>query len=109
MRNKKQKIVFSIGLILLLLVCFEIYLWLSVSINANSFEASVDKYLSYFPEVVRNTRIITLIRTFMLLISLSSFIYLFIYLINKSFIKIVSVILLVIVSILLFWSLFTMM
>ncbi len=101
----KNLLLFTIAIVLLLIPGALMFLWIKIAINTVGFEAALTEYLSYFPEVIRGGRLITYINVVMLAGSVGSFIYLII----KFYLKIFSIILLVIGSILLFWNLFSLM
>ena len=81
------------------------FLWIKIATRPIGFETALTEYLSYFPELIRDGRLITYIRVIILSVSVG----LFIFLVNKSFLKIFTIVLLVIGAILLFWSLFSLM
>ena len=102
---KNEKIAFFIGITLLVLVFIEVCLWIGVSVKYDNFEDSSINYLSYFPEMLRNRILITVVR--ILFVSISS--TMLIYCVNKSFLKITSAILLCFSFLLFLWSMYTLM
>ena len=99
----KNKSVFSIAVILLVIVLINILLWFYVcNKTAKSFYENRAEYLSYFPRILQHARLLTVID--IVLLSIAAFIF------NKSrkLLK-VSTVLFYVCVVLICWQVFTLM
>lgn len=102
--KKRDRIAFCIGMLLFLLVLAAILLWIYIVTSRDgSFEAYKTQYLSFFPTVLRNAFLLTLINIIVLGIAIYCFI-----LSMKAF-KYTALILAILAGILLMWQIFSLM
>jgi hypothetical protein len=102
-----MKTKFYSGLILCASVVANVLLWITTSVKADNFEQAKTSYLSYFPGVLSNATILTLLN-----IAFCSFsVYLLIWSQPKvgSLYRQLSLALILLNSLLISWRLFTMM
>ncbi|WP_297334139.1 hypothetical protein [Flavobacterium sp.] len=73
MNSKAPSYFFAAALLLLALPAANMALWIVTAENNTDFETSLQIYLSYFPEFLRNGRLLTLINILMLALAAGLF------------------------------------
>lgn len=100
-----KHILLTISIIITLLIFFNIYWWIKCAITFDNFEDTLTQYLSVFPKLMANGRLIALIRLLLIAINMS----ILIYFITKRFYLIFSVVLLSVNALIFMWTLFSLM
>jgi len=103
---QKRIVLFIIALFLFILVVLNIYLWISISVEPMmSFQQAKSEYLSKFPKVIRNARLITLLN--IVFLSVASFLFFKVQTVKG--LKTLSLSFFFISIILIAWQLFSLM
>ncbi len=100
-----KKVVLVISFILTALVLVDMYWWMKTTTETQGFEDALREYLSIFPELIKDGRIIKYITTIMAAIAIAGYIYL----IKKRTYFIISIVSLSITGFIFVWSLFSLM
>lgn len=105
MDTKYKGLIYSIAILFLALTISNTYLWFSITNKYETFEQCKEVYLSYFPLVIRNARLLTV---FFIVFSGIAMV-IFIRSIALGYLKLTSMFLGTIACLLTAWLLFTLM
>ena len=102
---KKSSILFFTALLILALVLADLILWFIATDVTTDFESAKQHYLSHYPAVMRQPRLLTVIS--IMLLTVSGFIFL--QAIKERGLKVVASLLGMIAALLLMWKIFSLM
>ena len=105
----KAIMLFTIGLLCLMLATANILIWIIISTQQDiNFDGAVSKYVNLFPELIAKPIILTFLNILLLSIAIICFVY-FKMKSNNAFFKKVCITLIILSGILAFWNLFSLM
>jgi hypothetical protein len=102
---KTARFLFALALVFLFLVLADLFLWFAIASDKVQFEVSRERYLGYYPETIRNARLLTVIS--ILLLTFSGFIFLNASKTNS--LKKAAAVLGILSAVLLIWKIFSLM
>jgi hypothetical protein len=105
MKSKYRLPIYIIAILLLTVVITDLIYWFCITSQYNNHYEMVEAYLKIFPEPLQNATIITAICIFLLGIST----FIFIQAVKVNYLKVLSIVLAGLSSLLLSWQLFSLM
>jgi len=105
MKSKYRLPIYIIAILLLAVVIADIIYWFYITSQYETFAQMVPAYLKIFPEPLQDATIVTAMCIFLLGIS----VFIFIEAIKANYLKILSIVLAGLSSLLLSWQLFSLM
>lgn len=100
---KKALLLFATFITAICIIDF--YWWLKTAFEFDSFEETLNVYLSIFPKGLQDGRLLANLRLAVLLVSLAALIYL----VSKQYKLFISIVVLIPTSIMFMWTLFSLM
>jgi hypothetical protein len=100
-----KNLILIVIIILTILVIADVYWWIKVATEIKGFDNIITKYLTVFPDFIKNGRDVTYFRLSITAVSVA----LSGYMINKHNYSLISIILLSINALIFAWSLFSLM